>query len=91
MGFTRVRCFQRDGEAVDSGSGEGGEGESCSRNKIRISQQDKKIYKKLVYPYDMNASNVPERVLDGIDMGGVEAGRTSGALEVPGIQHPGKN
>jgi len=38
----------------------------------------------------MNASNVPERVLDGVDMGGVEAGRTSGALEVPGIQHPGK-
>ena len=37
----------------------------------------------------MNASNVPGRVLDGIDMGSVEAERTSGALEVPGIQHPG--
>ena len=26
----------------------------------------------------MNASNVQGRVLDGVDMGGVEAGRTSG-------------
>ena len=32
----------------------------------------------------MNASNVPGRVLDGVDMGGVEAGRTSGASEGSG-------
>ena len=42
VGFTRVRCFRRDGEAVGSGSGQGGEGESCLKNKIRRSQHHNK-------------------------------------------------
>ena len=31
---------------------------------------------KLVHPYDMIACNEPGRVLDGVDMGGVEAAST---------------
>ena len=42
VGFTRVRCFRWDGEAVGSGSGQGGEGESCWKNKIRRSQHHNK-------------------------------------------------
>ena len=46
--------------------------------------------KKLVYPYDINASNEPKWVFGGVDMGGVDAGWTSGVLEVPEFQHPGQ-
>ena len=89
MGFTRVCCLRREGEAVDSGSGEGGEGDSCKKKNLDIISQYQNI-KKLVYPYDINASNEPKWVFGGVDMGVVDAGWTSGVLEVPEFQHPGQ-
>ena len=37
-----------------------------------ITTKNRNKNRKLVYPYDMIASNEPERGFDGIDMGGVE-------------------
>ena len=55
----------------------------------QIATSQQKI-EKLLYPYDLNACNVPVVAFDGVDMVGVEVGPTEGPHDVQRIQIPGK-